>query len=134
MPINTTLKSLQFKSSTTTLFDKYGGVSMVVKVVKDFQYEILHRPHLAKYFQGLDLDTISQHSILYLSYALGKPAKVYTSRELHHSHSKFQISGLHYDEFADVLKDALITEGFNNIDIKSVMRHLEKVRYIFFSE
>jgi hemoglobin len=126
--------TFQIKPSSTTLFDKYGGVSVIIKVVKTFQYEILHRPHLARYFQGLDLTKMTDHSILYISFALGKPLKVYTSREMNNAHIKFKISGLHYDEIADVLKDSLSVEGFNEIDIKAVMNNLEKVRYIFIAE
>ena len=118
-------------SANTTLFDKYGGVCRVIKLVKSFQHEILLRPQLAQYFHGLDLAKITEHSILYMSYALGKPFKVYTSREMHDSHSKFKINGLHYDEIVDVLKDCLISDGFNDFDIKIVMSQLEKVRYIF---
>ena len=53
----------QLETTTATLFDKYGGVKLVVKLVRDFQSEILLRPHLAHYFQGLDLATITEHSI-----------------------------------------------------------------------
>ena len=130
MDINT----IQIKSPSTTLFDKYGGVSAVVKVVKTFQYEILNRPHLAKYFHGLDLKKITDHSILYISFALGKPLKVYTSREMHNAHTKFKIRGLHYDEIVDILKDSLSAEGFNETDVSVVMNHLEKVRYIFVNQ
>ena len=99
----------QLETTTATLFDKYGGVKLVVKLVRDFQSEILLRPHLAHYFQGFDLATITEHSILFLSFALGKPAKVYMTREMHDLHSKFHIKGLHFDEFSDVLKDCYDT-------------------------
>ena len=127
MSLETISNSVQFKSSTT-LFDKYGGVELVVKLVRDFQAEILLRPHLAHYFQGLDLASITEHSILYLSFVLGKPAKVYMTREMHDSHSKFHIKGLHFDEISDVLKDTLLA------DVDIVMTHIDKVRDVIVCE
>ena len=49
----------QLETTSVTLFDKYGGVKLAVKLVRDFQAEILQRPHLAHYFQGLDLARIT---------------------------------------------------------------------------
>jgi hemoglobin len=124
----------QLETTTSTLFDKYGGVKLVVKLVRDFQSEILLRPHLAHYFQGLDLATITEHSILFLSFALGKPAKVYMTREMHDLHSKFHIKGLHFDEISDVLKDTLLADGFSKADVEIVMAHIDTVREIIVCE
>jgi len=133
MPLKTISNSVQFKSFTT-LFDKYGGVKLVVKLVRDFQSEILQRPHLAHYFQGLDLAAITEHSILYLSFALGKPAKVYMTREMHDLHSKCHIKGLHFDEISDVLKDTLLADGVSKADVDIVMAHIDKVRDVIVCE
>lgn len=124
----------QLENTTSTLFDKYGGVKLVVKLVRDFQSEILLRPHLAHYLQGLDLATITEHSILFLSFALGKPAKVYMTREMHDLHSKFHIKGLHFDEISDVLKDTLLADGFSKADVEIVMAHIDTVREIIVCE
>ena len=124
----------QLETGSTTLFDKYGGVKLVVKILQDFQSEILQRPHLAHYFQGLDLATITEHSILYLSFALGKPAKVYMTREMHDAHSKFHIKGLHFDEISDVLKDTLLADGVSKGDVEIVMTHIETVRKVIVCE
>ena len=124
----------QLETTSATLFDKYGGVKLVVKLVRDFQTEILQRPHLAHYFQGLDLAKITEHSILYLSFALGKPAKVYMTREMHDLHSKFNIKGLHFDEISDVLKDTLLADGVSKADVDIVMTHIDKVREIIVYE
>jgi len=124
----------QLETTSTTLFDKYGGVQMVVKLVRDFQTEILQRQHLAHYFQGLDLAKITEHSILYLSFALGKPAKVYMAREMHDAHSKFHIKGLHFNEISDVLKDTLLADGVSKADVEIVMTHIDTVRDVIVCE
>jgi len=107
---------------------------MVVKLVRDFQTEVLQRPHLAHYFQGWDLARITEHSILYLSFALGKPAKVYMTREMHDLHSTFHIKGLHFDEISDVLKDTLLADGVSKADVDIVMTHIDKVRDVIVCE
>ena len=38
-----------------TLFDKYGGIPTIAKIVKAFHHEIMARHHLAAYFEGVDL-------------------------------------------------------------------------------
>ena len=124
----------QLETGSTTLFDKYGGVKLVVKILQDFQSEIFQRPHLAHYFQGLDLAAITEHSILYLSFALGKPAKVYMTREMHDLHSKCHIKGLHFDEISDVLKDTLLADGVSKADVEIVMAHVDKVRDVIVCE
>ena len=124
----------QLETTSATLFDKYGGVQIVVKLVRDFQAEVLHRPHLSHYFQGLDLARITEHSILYLSFALGKPAKVYMTREMHDLHSKFHIQGLHFDEISDVLKDTLLADGVSKADVEIVMTHIDTVRDVIVYE
>lgn len=124
----------QLETTSATLFDKYGGVQMVVKLVRDFQTEILQRPHLAYYFQGLDLAKITEHSILYLSFALGKPTKVYMTHEMYDLHSKFHIKGLHFDEISDVLKDTLLADGVSKADVEVVMTHIDTVREIIVCE
>jgi truncated hemoglobin YjbI len=116
------------QTSAVTLFDKYGDVQMVVKLVRDFQKEVLLRPHLAHYFHEFDSATLTKHSILYLSYALGKPAEEYTGREMQEVHSKFQITGLHFDEVSDVLKDTLLAGGVSKVDVETVITHIDKTR------
>jgi truncated hemoglobin YjbI len=107
---------------------------MVVKLVRDLQKEVQRRPHLAHYFQGFDFDTLTEHSILFVSFALGKPAETYTRREMHELHSKLLIKGLHFDEVADVLKDTLLAGGVNKDDVEKVMNHIDTVREFIVSK
>lgn len=134
IPVDTDFNNIQNETSVATLFDKYGGVQMVVKLVRDFQKEVLQRPHLAHYFEGFDFATLTEHSILYMSFALGKPAEEYTGREMHENHAKFQIKGLHFDEVADVLKDTLLADGVSKDDADAVLKHIDSVRHLIVAE
>lgn len=116
------------ETETVMLFDKYGGVPTIAKLVRAFHAEILNRKHLAAYFDGIDLSQLAEHTVLYLAYVMGKPAEVYTGRDMYAAHAKFHIHGMHYDEVADVLKDVLMGGGVSKPDIAVIMKHVESLR------
>jgi hemoglobin len=115
-------------TASVTLFDKYGGVPAIAKLVKAFHKEIMNRPHLAAYFNGIDLEHLAEHTVKYIAYVMGKPAEIYTGRDMYNAHAKYHIHGIHFDEVTDVLKDALTHAGVAKQDIDIVMRRVESLR------
>lgn len=111
-----------------TLFDKYGGVPTIAKLVRAFHKEIMQRHHLAAYFDGIDMAHLAEHTVKYIAYVMGKPAEVYTGRDMYTAHAKFHIHGIHFDEVADVLKDILTNAGVSKPDIAQIMHRIEGVR------
>jgi hemoglobin len=111
-----------------TLFDKYGGIPTIAKVVKAFHQEILARHHLAAYFEGIDLENLAEHTVKFVAYVMGKPAEFYTGRDMYTAHAKFHIHSMHFDEVADVLKDVLTAAGMSKPDIALVMMRVEGLR------
>jgi hemoglobin len=111
-----------------TLFDKYGGIPTIAKVVKAFHQEILARHHLAAYFDGIDLENLAEHTVKFVAYVMGKPAEFYTGRDMYTAHAKFHIHSMHFDEVADVLKDVLTAAGMSKPDIALVMMRVEGLR------
>ena len=59
---------------TVALFDKYGGVPAVTRIVRDFHERLMRRPNLRRYFEEMEMDKVIQHHIAYVSYALGNQA------------------------------------------------------------
>jgi hemoglobin len=116
------------EAQSITLFDKYGGVPTIAKLVRAFHAEILTRKHLAAYFQGVELSQLAEHTVLYLAYVMGKPAEIYTGRDMFKAHAHLHIDGMHYDEVADVLKDVLTAGGVSKPDIALIMQHVEGLR------
>jgi hemoglobin len=114
--------------SAVTLFDKYGGVPVIAKLVKAFHKEIMARAHLAAYFNGIDMEHLAEHTVKYMAFVMGKPADVYTGRDMYNAHAKYHIHGIHFDEVADVLKDTLTHAGVAKQDIDIVMRRVESLR------
>ena len=115
-------------SPTVTLFDKYGGVPTISKIVRAFHKEIMQRAHLAAYFEGIDLVVLAEHTVKYIAFVMGKPAEVYTGRDMYKAHAKYHIHGMHFDEVTDVLKDILMHSGVENADIEIIMRRVESLR------
>jgi hemoglobin len=111
-----------------TLFDKYGGLPTIAKVVKAFHQEVLARHHLAAYFEGIDLEHLAEHTVKYVAFVMGKPAEFYTGRDMYTAHAKYHIQSMHFDEVADVLKDVLTAAGMSKPDIALVMLRVESLR------
>ncbi len=111
-----------------TLFDKYGGIPTIAKIVKAFHHEVMVRHHLAAYFEGVDLAHLAEHTVKYVAYVMGKPAEFYTGRDMYNAHAKYHIHGMHFDEVADVLKDVLTAAGMAKPDIALVMLRVESLR------
>jgi len=111
-----------------TLFDKYGGLPTIAKVVKAFHQEVLARHHLAVYFEGINLENLAEHTVKFVAYVMGKPAEFYTGRDMYTAHAKLHIHSMHFDEVADVLKDVLTAAGMSKPDIALVMMRVESLR------
>jgi truncated hemoglobin YjbI len=86
------------------------------------------RPHLAAYFDGIDLEHLAEHTVKYIAYVMGKPAEIYTGRDMYTAHAKYHIHGIHFDEVADVLKDTLTHAGVAKADIDTIMKRVEGLR------
>ncbi len=71
---------------------------------------------------------LAEHTVKYIAYVMGKPAEIYTGRDMYTAHAKFHIHGIHFDEVADVLKDILTSAGVSKPDIAQIMHRIEGVR------
>ncbi|MFM7802263.1 MAG: group I truncated hemoglobin [Limnohabitans sp.] len=128
LPVRVAGTQAQTTESTVTLFDKYGGVPNISKIVRSFHKEIMLRPHLAAYFDGIDMVLLAEHTVKYIAFVMGKPAEIYTGRDMYTAHAKYHIHGIHFDEVADVLKYILMQAGVENPDIEIIMRRIESLR------
>jgi len=48
---------------TVALFDKYGGVPAVTRIVRDLHERLMRRPNLRRYFEEMEMDKVIQHHI-----------------------------------------------------------------------
>ena len=104
-----------------TLFDKYGGVPTVSRIVSRFYRDVLDRPKLQPYFEGVDMRRLIDHQVKFISHVLGQPASVYEGRTLSAAHGGLRITGAAFGEVAQILKQTLLDAGMDTADVDRVM-------------
>lgn len=103
------------------LYDKYGGSATVSRVVTAFYGEVLRRPHLRAYFDGVPMQRLMDHQVRFMSAALGKAPSGYNGRTMAAAHSGMRISAEHFGEVGAILQEALRKAGMEEEDLKAVM-------------
>ncbi|MEI6025796.1 MAG: group 1 truncated hemoglobin [Betaproteobacteria bacterium] len=111
-----------------TLFEKYGGVSTVSRIVSKFYREVMSRPTLQPYFQGVDMPRLINHQVKFISHVLGQPASVYEGRALGAAHGGLRITGEAFGEVAEILCQTLVEAGMEPADIDNVMQAVAGAR------
>ena len=104
-----------------TLFEKYGGVPTVSRIVSKFYRELMQRPTLQPYFARVDMTRLINHQVKFISHVLGQPASVYEGRALGAAHGGLQITGAAFEEVAQVLQSTLAEAGMEPADVQAVM-------------
>ncbi len=113
---------------TVSLFDKYGGVPAVTRIVRDFHDRLMRRPNLRRYFEEMELDKVIQHHIAYVSYALGKPNQDFTMKKMHDQHMQAGVTKASYNQIMEIFFSTLEEEGVTPEDIELVEQTLKEVR------
>ena len=113
---------------TVSLFDKYGGVPAVTRIVRDFHERLMRRPNLRRYFEEMEMDKVIQHHIAYVSYALGKPNQDFTMKKMHDQHMQAGVTKASYNQIMEIFFSTLEEEGFTPEDIERVEETLKEVR------
>ena len=111
-----------------TLFDKYGGVPTIRLIVKAFYDEILNRPHLEKYFEGVDMPRLIEHQIEFVAYALGKPKALYPDESLRNGHKNLGVTSADFDEVANILLSVLLHFNVERDDVNAICSVIEDKR------
>ena len=113
---------------TVSLFDKYGGVPAITRIVRDFHERLMRRPNLRRYFEEMEMDRVIQHHIAYVSYAMGKPNQSYTTNKMHDQHMQAGVTKASYNQIMELFFASLEEEGVTPEDIELVEQTLKAVR------
>ncbi len=89
-----------------SMFDKYGGFSVVSKIVLDLYERILDDDDLGPFFDDVDFARIVDHQTKFVSEVMGGPA-AYTDTQIEKLHSHLQITGAHFEKLAALLTQVL---------------------------
>lgn len=104
-----------------SLFDKYGGSATVSKIVTAFYGEVLKRPHLRAYFNGVPMPKLIEHQVRFMSMVLGKVPSAYNGRAMDAAHARLHITPEHFAEVGAILGAALRKAGMEEQDLDTVM-------------
>lgn len=111
-----------------SLFDKYGGVPVVTRIVRDFYRRVMRRPNLRRYFEDVPVEKVIRHQIGFVSYAMGKPMETYVGRDLHGAHLGHDITHASFSLFIELFADALREEHVTEPDIEKILHFLKRQR------
>jgi len=111
-----------------SLFDKYGGVPTVTRIVKDFHERLMRRPNLRRYFEEMDVDSMIQHHIAYVSYAMGKPNQDFTMKKIHDQHMQAGVTKASFNQVTEIFLSVLEDEGVTPEDMEEIEDTLKSVR------
>lgn len=113
---------------SVSLFDKYGGVPAVTRIVRDFHERLMRRPNLRRYFENMDVEHVIQHHIAYVSFALGKPNQDFTMKKIHDQHMQAGVTKASYNQVTEIFLASLEEEGVSPEDIEKIEETLKSVR------
>lgn len=106
-----------------TLFEKYGGFSMVSRVVSAFYDQVLDMPDLARYFADTDMRRLVDHQTKFIASVMGGPAS-YSNEQLERVHANMDIKEKDYLAVVDVLRETLEDFDVDESDIAAICNEL----------
>lgn len=110
------------------LFDKYGGVPTITRIVRDFFQRILADVTLRRYFDGVDHEQLIQHQIELIAYTMGRPASTYDTARLRVVHQPRRISLTAYERVVAILRQVLLDAQVEGQDIVTIIDSLDAHR------
>ncbi len=116
-------------ASSGTLFDKYGGVPSLQRLVRDLHRRLVSRPMFTRYFEGLDSRSMAEHQVEMMAYAFGKPAKIYNFDQLAVAHHNLGISLDAYEDMIRILRQVLLDAKIEGADIVTIINTLDQHRH-----
>jgi hemoglobin len=110
-----------------TLFDKYGGFSVVSRIVLDLYDRLLDDDDVGPFFDDVDMRRIVDHQTKFVSSLLGGPAS-YTDDQIRRTHDHLAITPAHFDRLSALLAETLADHGWSEEDIDAVVAQFEARR------
>jgi len=115
--------------SVPTLFDKYGGVPAVRRLVKEFHERFAASPSLRRYFENVDAEKFILHHAELIAYTLGRPAASFNPEKMSSQHHPRDISLSSFEKVVDILRQVLLDAKFEGRDIAQILHRLYQQRH-----
>jgi hemoglobin len=115
--------------SLPTLFDKYGGVPVVRKLVRRFHERFAASPALRRYFENVDTEKFIQHHAELIAYTLGRPTANFDPHKMAQQHHPHDISASSFEQVINILRQVLLDANFEGRDIAQIIHRLDQQRH-----
>jgi len=112
---------------TKSLFEKYGGFSVVSKIVLDLYDRLLDDDEVGPFFDDVEMARIVDHQTKFISSLMGGPAS-YTDDQIEKMHARLTITDAHFDTLEDILRETLTDHGLAPEDVEAVAAAFEARR------
>ena len=107
-------------AASQSMFDKYGGFSVVSKIVLDLYERLLDDDDLGPFFDEVDFAKIVDHQTKFVSSVMGGPA-AYTDTQIRKLHSHLPITAAHFQKLAVILTQVLADHGVADEDAQEIV-------------
>ena len=109
------------------LYERFGGLEAVARLVFAFYDRVLQSKQLAPYFAGVDMRRLIDHQTRFLASVMGGPAS-HTNAELRKAHAHLRIDDAAFDEMVDLLAETLRTSGLAEVDVSLILSEVRARR------
>lgn len=108
---------------STTIYDRYGGFSVVRKIVSSFYDRCLESSVIGHRFEAIDMARLIDHQSRFIATVMGGPAS-YSDEHLRRIHGHLAISHEEFAEMASLLKETLEDHAFADADVATVINEI----------
>jgi hemoglobin len=110
-----------------TLYERFGGMEAVARLVFAFYDRVLKSKQLAPYFVRVDMGQLMSHQTTFLSSVAGGPPS-YTNAQLRRVHAGLGIGDDDFDEMLRLLEETLKAFELGDADRNAFMADLHSRR------
>ncbi|WP_347311669.1 group I truncated hemoglobin [Defluviimonas sp. SAOS-178_SWC] len=110
-----------------SLFEKYGGFSVVSRIVLDLYDRLLDDDDVGPFFDEVEMARIVDHQTKFVSSLMGGPAS-YTDDQIEKMHARLTITNAHFDTLQGILRQTLLDHGVSEEDADAITASFEARR------
>jgi hemoglobin len=109
------------------MFDRYGGLTFVSRLVLNFYDRVLASARLTPFFAETDMQRLVEHQAKFISSVMGGPAS-YTAATLRDTHAHLGIDDAAFDEMIGLFRSTLRDFGIAAADVEAIIAALDAHR------
>lgn len=110
-----------------SLFEKYGGFSVISKIVLDLYDRLLDDDDVGPFFDEVEMARIVDHQTKFVSSLMGGPAS-YTDDQIEKMHARLTITNAHFDTLQGILRQTLLDHSVSDEDAEAIIALFEERR------